>query len=584
MCTKSLSACVVVFALCTSPGISSQPSQTGTALEFFAVGSDGRPVTDLGRDDLTLRIGGRARTISAMRWVPAAARQPSALKPPFGSNVQSENARAIVLVLDEESFRPGREHVLRSAVERFLEQLSADDRVALVTVPYGGLKTDLTTNHEEVRQAVNRTVGQSPPEQTGSDFACRTRRTLESITGLLDSLQGGRGPTTVLFVSGGLAPPRRDAAAALAPGMCELTIDHFEQVGNAASAARAHFFIIQPDDVTATSGSTTPVSSGGFVESENPLAGLEHLAGVTAGHRFQLINAKDSGLERAARETAGHYVIEFVPEPSERNGRRHTVGLKVGRAGVEIRARPTVVVVRPDTAPAKPVAPRDMLRQARAFSNLPLRAIGYASRNERDDVKVLVAFEPADSKIVFKSAAAGLFDTKGRLAAQWTASSEELAASPIYTALIVPPGLYRLRVAAVDAEGRGGAADYAVTAVLPQAGGLTTSALVLGLSRADGFRAAMQFSSEPVATGYIEVYGVADAPRVTMEIAREERSAALVTVPAAIATTKDADRRIATAALPIGALPTGDYIVRAVVAVAGQASTVVMHTLRKVPR
>jgi hypothetical protein len=41
------------------------------------------------------------------------------------------------------------------------------------------------------------------------------------------------------------------------------------------------------------------------------------------------------------------------------------------------------------------------------------------------------------------------------------------------------------------------------------------------------------------------------------------------------------NRYIATVALPIGALPPGDYVVRATVAAAGQAPGRVVRTLRK---
>ena len=69
-----------------------------------------------------------------------------------------------------------------------------------------------------------------------------------------------------------------------------------------------------------------------------------------------------------------------------------------------------------------------------------------------------------------------------------------------------------------------------------------------------------------------------------MEIATDERSRALVSVPAAIGATSDADRHIATAALPIGALPPGDFVVRAIVNTAGQVSGMVTQTLRKASR
>ena len=42
----------------------------------------------------------------------------------------------------------------------------------------------------------------------------------------------------------------------------------------------------------------------------------------------------------------------------------------------------------------------------------------------------------------------------------------------------------------------------------------------------------------------------------------------------------DAGRRIATAAIPVGGLPAGDFVIRALVRAGGQ-STVVSRTLRK---
>jgi hypothetical protein len=70
---------------------------------------------------------------------------------------------------------------------------------------------------------------------------------------------------------------------------------------------------------------------------------------------------------------------------------------------------------------------------------------------------------------------------------------------------------------------------------------------------------------------------------VTVELSLSEDGPALLAMPAAVAETKDDSRRFVTAALPIGSLPAGDYVVRAIVTVDGkQART--FRTLRKQPR
>jgi VWFA-related protein len=583
----ALCAAILVTGAVSSAQRGGQGDPVG--FEFFAVAADGTPVADLRAEEVALRVNGRPRTLRTLQWVRAAAlpagterRRTAPLPTPFGSNLPFDAGRSIVVVIDDDSFRPGREHLLREAVREFIDGISARDRMSLVTVPYGGLKVDFTVEHERITTALMSIVGQAPQNETGSEFACRTRRTLESLTGLLGSLGGGVGPTTVVFVSSALAAPRRDAAMALAPGMCELTTDHFSQVGAATAAARAHFYVVQPEDVEVRAARQVETIAGAdFAGSDNPLAGLEHLTGITGGHRLPLLTAHANNLTRIARETSGYYLASFVPEPSERNGRAQAIDVKVSREGVAVRARPSIIVPAPSRA--RTPAPRDMLRETRVFRDLLLRTAAYPSQNDAKTVKLVAVMEAAEPGVELSAAAAGLVDEKGRLVTQWTATAEELKASPLVAAVAASPGRYRLRMAATDATGRGGSADYDVVAELTPAGSLTISALVLGLSRG-GFRPVLLFGNEPAAMAYLELYGeTAAPPAVSFELALSETGPALITIPAVIAATSDPARRSATAALPIGSLPAGDYLVRATVTVDGQRSRL-LRTLRKQPR
>ena len=78
---------------------------------------------------------------------------------------------------------------------------------------------------------------------------------------------------------------------------------------------------------------------------------------------------------------------------------------------------------------------------------------------------------------------------------------------PALTAMVVPPGTYRLRVAATDTTGRTGAVDTEVVAEMVKAGSLRLSSLVLGISKAGGFQPRLQFSNEPVALAYLDFFG-----------------------------------------------------------------------------
>lgn len=582
----------------TSGGSMPRGSAGGVTVDFRVITRDGGPVPDLKPDEVTIKVDGKPRELKSLRFiqVPAvptgrgAGAASGPLPPPYGSNVEGDASRTIIIVLDDDSFRPGRERPVREAVDRFLPELSPRDRVALVNVPYGGVKVDLTTDHDKVRQVLSKMIGQAPQGETGSEAALRTRRTLESLTGLLQGLAGGEGPTTVLFFTSALLGPRRDAPITMAPGMAEITTEHFEQVGAAASAARAQFYIIQPEDLIPQGGSPAVenIAGAGFKGSDNPLEGIEHLAGVTGGERLSL-TAGEGALSRVTRETTAYYLATFEPDAGDRNGAAHRLSVGVTRAGLEVRARPGLTIPRA-TARSKrptPITPRDMIRQPDMFRDLPLRAAGFTSQEAGDTkLKIIAITEPIDPTVTLTSAAAGLFDAKGKLTAQWTANESEMKGFTggfVMAALMAPPGPYRLRVAAVDSTGRTGTADYEVMAELVPAGPLKLSAIVLGLSRG-GFLPRLEFSAEPVALAYLEIYGPPQpAPiAVTVELARALNAPALLTVPCAVTETSASDRRTATAALPIGGLPPGDYIVRAVVGVEGQPSARVLRTLRKV--
>jgi hypothetical protein len=561
------------------------------SLEFLALGSDGAPLPDLTPEQVQLKLDGKARTLRTLEWVPifdprtADGKRLLPMPPPFATNLSHDGTRTILFVLDDYSFRPGRERPIREVVRKFLGTLAPRDKVTLVTVPYGGLKMDFTTEHERIDIELSKLVGQAPATETGSELACRTRRSLESLTGLLESMRGGEGPTTVLFFSSRLAGPRRDAVLSRAPGSCEITVDHFNRVGDAASAVRALFYIIQPDDTMLHGGSnqTEGLFGGGFIGSDNPLEGLEHLSGVTGGTRLQLQTPDDVSLARVSRETGGYYIVRFEADPSDREGLRREVGLRVARPGATLRVRPLFTVPRPEP-PNAPPTPLSMLRSGRVFRGLPLRVAGFVSQNAGDDkLKVVTVVEPLDGTARIASLAAALFDSDERAVAQWNASDTD--ARPLVGALAAPPGLYRLRVAATDVNGRAGTADYEVRAELAPAGVLSLSGVVLGVSKNGAFSPRLDFTREPSAIASVEVYGQpgSEPMWVSFELATTLNGPALVTTPGVIESTRTRDRFIATGAVPIDTLPPGDYVVRAVGGLKGQPTGRVLRTLRKLP-
>jgi len=580
-------ACVVVACVVLLIPSSAQ-ERTGRLLQvdFLALDAAGAHVRDLTPSEVDLRIDGRRREVKALRRIaaaPAAAMLESGLDVPYGTSLDSASGRTILLLVDQNSFRVGQEPPIRAAVTGFLKTLGAADLVTVVGMPYGGVPVRSTNDHRRVQQAVDKLVGQRSGDESGSDMACRTRLVLESMETLLTSFDSRTMPTTVVLFTAGLAAPRRDAPFARAPGMCELQSDLFRRVGVAAGAARANFYIAQPDDVAAPSGADRETLSGSDnVASSNPLAGIENLAGVTRGVRLPLTAQGTGALDRVARESSSYLVAEIEPQLADFDPRGRRLDIRVTRPGVTVRARPEITFSRTaDRSTGARLTVSDMLLSAATFADLPIRAGAYTMSAPDGQVTVIAVGEPIDAGTTLASAGAGLVDDEGRLVARW--SAVDAGELPMMGAMRVPPGRYRLRVAAVDASGRAGAADYRFDATLTPVGNLSLGALVLGLSRDGQLTPRLEFSQEPSALASFEIYGGVPGTAVTatLEIARTVDGPAIATVPLAIQAQGDG-RYLAMGTVPLGALEPGDYAVRGLLRLEGGAAGRTQRTLRKV--
>ena len=212
--TRATTAALVAAAVCVVAARQQAPvwevrTSSTAAVEFYALGPDRQPVRDLHGADVTLRLDGRPRPVTALRLVsvadPAAPNpQPASAvdtPPPFGTNTTEDLGRSFIVVVDEESIRIGREKQLKAALKGFVTALAPNDRVSLVTAPRGGTKSDFTTNHTRVAELIGQLAGRAPENETVQAGSCRTRDLLLSLDGLLSSLAGGDGPTTMLVLS-----------------------------------------------------------------------------------------------------------------------------------------------------------------------------------------------------------------------------------------------------------------------------------------------------------------------------------------------------------------------------------------------
>jgi hypothetical protein len=217
---RSGAGVLLLFVSGTRPPAQQTPKSGSTPVtelvDFLAVTEDGKPVTDLAPGEVSFKVDGRLRAISSLQFIELASPTPiarAALTPPlpvpYGSNSLRDIGRVVLIAIDRESIRPGRERPAREAALRFLSGLSPRDRVGLVSLPR--VEVELTSDHEQVRNALTSMTGLSPQERTPSEAACRGRLILNTLASMLQSLAALDGPKTIAFISSGIMPPTRDA-------------------------------------------------------------------------------------------------------------------------------------------------------------------------------------------------------------------------------------------------------------------------------------------------------------------------------------------------------------------------------------
>jgi len=567
-------------ALVSSPAVAfAQASKPGTParIEFRAIVDDGQVVADLKASELSLKVNGKPKTIESLSLMRSTADGPAIagtpLPPPYSTNVVGEHGRVVYVLLDDESISPGREGLIKDAVRILAAELSPTDRLGVLSTQ-GTINVRPGSDFLKVRTAVDGFAGRAGTTETDNDSKCRTKKALAAL-GTMLSLSAGT-PTTIAIFSSGMAVPQTkqvligSGSATGTSDLCPVEPDDFNNIATLVAAASADMYLFQVVDGMAVHVNALDV-------------GYESLAGATNGQFLRVQGNAQPGISRLLRETAAYYVATFAPEPSERNGQPLRLELKASRDKVKLRTPPSLVLPKEAAAKGAPT-PKDMLRVAGAYHDLPLRATSYASRMTAGDaeVKVVALFESVDGA-AFSAASVGLFDEKGTLKKQWTATKDDLAKKLVRADLQAAAGTYRVRVAAVDAAGRAGTTDSDLKAETVRADPLKLSALVIGTQVAGTFAPRLEFTTEATAVGLVEVYDVPKGGAITvqLDVASATDGPSLATAETQIGKGSGEDALLAFGGFSIDTLPPGDYLMRAIVSLNGKPVGRVMRTLRK---
>ena len=509
---------------------SAQPTFRSTldllTLDTSVRDKSGQPVPDLQPSDFTVTIDGRPRqVVSAVFFKADAAGRISggaAPTPQYVANDRAQPGRVVVFALDSETIRGGQERALFETASRMLDALSPADAVGLVEFP--GPTIDVTRNHSVVADALKRfrgralnesealTPGSNPlPSMPGAmpmgDVRGRAhaQRVLLNLAQLLRGMTAVRAPRSIVLISGGLRFDR------------ELTTQ-FKELQRAAAESRVMLYTVLLEDVgyEVTRGENRPDLGRppGLVEAEPAKGdGLATISSMTGGMFFNAAGRAGAIFDRIQSEVSSFYQLAIESSPADADGKEHDVKVRVNRSGVDVRAPSHVAVARPPGV--APVRDRlaEALQQPTDLPDVPLAVTAYSTHAASGAINLVVSAEigapsgaaPAEWGIAIARPGSDALVRRSRVAAG-TKSPHRIT-----TTMEVPPGEYRLRAAALDADGRVGVLEIAVSARHLTAAGTRVSDLIVGAVTDGRLEPRRRIAQSEELTALLEVTAASDA-------------------------------------------------------------------------
>lgn len=622
-----------------------QPVRSGIDLitiDATVVSGDGTPVRGLGPTDFSVTVDGKPRRVVGWQYVEAAARDTAAAHvhvPPrfatFSSNerssAQTPSGRITVLAIDRASFLPGRGRQTLEAAQQFLSRLDPGERVALALFPDPGSVLLPTTDRASVARALDQVTGSASPltvpginvplslgeavevaagnqlaitqvyarecggyrDATARDMChqnvqgaagsmVRTLqeqavRSLAGLAGVLSALEGIDGRKHVVLVSAGLFQSDGRTDRAFFEGLRQAT--------SRAAAAEATIRVLYVDGALADAMGSGRMSETMSQDATLMIQGLQTLASMNGGALFRITGSAQTTFARVALEMSAYHELAIETEAGDRDGKVHTISVKVPGRGITVRHRQQFSI---DGAGAGTGTIEQQLvaavRSGRVLRDLPVRVSTITFRDPAvGAMRVLVRAEagtgarvPADMTV-----AMAVLDERGRLTGS-TSGVKRLTPAPgtgeawsFTDAVNLREGSYTLRLAIADADGRMGTVAHRFDAKLAVGTGARLSEiLVVDSDLTAGHQPVPSLDGlvrGRTLSAVVEAYPDGDVTAVdfSFAIAADDHGPALLS-SGGMATANVEERRVsATAEFDLIRLPPGDYVVTAAALVRG---------------
>jgi VWFA-related protein len=607
-------------------------------VDVTVVDRDSNPVSDLTSAEFDLQVNGQARSIASLQFVSTVATASTPATPreaQYSSNETATTGRLLLFVVDENNLRVGSSRAVLKTAETLMDRLAPGDLIGLARFPTGVGGVEFTIDRARVKAALANVTGSAGgrlgltririseawalesndsiawsqaidrecageigasreicADTAASDArslliesSSRTQATIQSLEQLLARLAALQTPVNIVMISEGLFVARDRSS--------------MTEIARRAAEARATLHIVRPGQSFFDVEDTQAAGMSRFYDDGLMREGLEQLAGQTRGTMTQVVASADAIFDRLGRELSGYYLVGFEPTDADRTGRERRIRVQVKRRDLVVRARPTFVVRAARTSAAEPpLEELPPVERVKRIIGAPLptrgllmRVASYtATTTGKPQVRVVISAELGEPTTESGEWTVGvvLIDKNDKLivnnagpARLAPASSREDSPRLFLTSVLVDPGEYTLRLAAIDSEGHIGSVHHSINARFKSVGGGVNVSDLMVLPQ----------PPSPDATPRPRPSGVVDSEtlialiemtatdvallgkvKVAVQIADSESGSTLVNAEARQASRGQGQRSFA-ATLKLGVLPPGEYFARAIVTVPGHPET-----------
>src|SRR6185436_3818556 len=344
----------------------------------------------------------------------------------------------------------------------------------------------------------------------------------------------------------------------LSEGLVTDSPSDLEDVVRAAMRGRISVNVLLMD-VPRSDATQGPLPPTFTEDRELEIRGLNDLASLSRGSIFQVVGTADRAFERLASEISAYYLLSVEQAPADRDGRNHRIDVSVSRRGVPLRL--TTFIYQDPKAAGK-------VRIVMAAD------VGQAGTPAGQYTMGFIVVDDQGKVVASRSEKSKLEPLEGRTNASLS----------YLDSVTIDPGVYELRLAAVDAEGRHGSVVRDVNAWKMAGEEFTFADLVVNhaATASTGLRPDVEphVDADGVAA-YMELYAASEETfkdvKVEFEIADDDAAPALLTMPVELKPGAQPTWRNAQGFIGAEPLPSGRYVTRAKIMRGGKVAAVLVR-------